>query len=84
MCPACIATMTFLVAGSASTGGLTALATKKFRRKAVRKQSPAMHRKPEPMMTKIETEQAKTGFAEVTGQNELSKDTGSRCGTSAG
>jgi hypothetical protein len=34
MCPACIATMTFLVAGSASTGGLTALATRKFRRKA--------------------------------------------------
>jgi hypothetical protein len=30
MCPACIATMTFLVAGSASTGGLTALAAKKF------------------------------------------------------
>jgi hypothetical protein len=37
MCPACIATMTFLVAGSASTGGLTALAAKKFRRKSAAK-----------------------------------------------
>jgi hypothetical protein len=33
MCPVCIATMTLVVAGSASTGGLTALVTKKFRRK---------------------------------------------------
>ena len=33
MCLACIATMTLLVAGSASTGGLTALVAKKFRRK---------------------------------------------------
>jgi hypothetical protein len=33
MCPACIATMTILVAGSTSTGGLTALALNKFRRK---------------------------------------------------
>jgi hypothetical protein len=33
MCPVCIATMTMVVAGSASTGGLTALVAKKFRRK---------------------------------------------------
>jgi hypothetical protein len=33
MCPACIATVTLLVAGSASTGGLTTLVAKKFRRK---------------------------------------------------
>jgi hypothetical protein len=34
MCPACIATMTFLIAGSASTGGLTAVMAKKFCRKS--------------------------------------------------
>jgi hypothetical protein len=34
MCPVCIATMTMVVAGSASTGGLTALVAKKFRRKS--------------------------------------------------
>jgi len=34
MCPVCIATMTVVVAGSASTGGLTALVAKKFRRKS--------------------------------------------------
>ncbi len=33
MCPVCIATMTMVVAGSASTGGLTALVARKFRRK---------------------------------------------------
>ena len=33
MCPVCIATMTLFVASSASTGGLTALAAKKFRPK---------------------------------------------------
>jgi hypothetical protein len=33
MCPACIATVTLLVAGSASSGGLTTLVAKKFRRK---------------------------------------------------
>jgi hypothetical protein len=34
MCPVCIATMTLVVAGSASTGGLTAFVAKKFRRKS--------------------------------------------------
>jgi hypothetical protein len=34
MCPVCIATVTLFVAGSASTGGLTALAAKKFRPKS--------------------------------------------------
>jgi hypothetical protein len=34
MCPVCIATtMTLLAAGSASTGGLTALVARKFRHK---------------------------------------------------
>ena len=42
MCPACIATMTLLVAGSASTGGLSALVAKKFRRKSERSRSPVI------------------------------------------
>jgi hypothetical protein len=33
MCPFCLATMGLIVAGAASTGGLTALAVKVFRKK---------------------------------------------------
>ena len=84
MCPACIATMTFLVAGSASTGGLTALATRKFRRKAGAKTITGNSQKTRAHYDKIEAEQPKTGFVEPVGQNELSKETESCCRTSVG
>jgi hypothetical protein len=48
MCPVCIATMTMVVAGSASTGGLTALVAKKFRRRGDAK---LITRNPEPSRT---------------------------------
>jgi len=32
MCPACLATISMIVAGAVSTGGVTALAAKAFRR----------------------------------------------------
>jgi hypothetical protein len=60
MCPACIATMTLLVAGSASTGGLSALVAKKFRRKSERSRSPAILAERGSVMTKIEAEYPKT------------------------
>ena len=41
MCPACIATVTWIVAGAASSGGLAALAVKKRWSKDRRKQTPA-------------------------------------------
>jgi hypothetical protein len=39
MCPACIATVTWIVAGATSSGGLTALAVKKRWSKNRRKQT---------------------------------------------
>ena len=33
MCPACLATAAFVIAGGSSAGGLTAFAVKKLRRK---------------------------------------------------
>ena len=41
MCPACIATVTWIVAGATSSGGLAALAVKKPWSKERRKQSSA-------------------------------------------
>jgi hypothetical protein len=35
MCPACLATISMIVAGAISTGGVTALAVKRFGRKKV-------------------------------------------------
>jgi hypothetical protein len=60
MCPACIATMTLLVAGSASTGGLSALVAKKFRRKSERSRSPAILTERGSFTTKFEAEHPKT------------------------
>ena len=40
MCPACIETMAFVVAGASSTGGLTALVASKLRRQVRSEQNP--------------------------------------------
>ena len=60
MCPACIATMTLLVAGSASTGGLSALVAKKFRPKSERSRSSAVLTERGSIETKMEAEHPKT------------------------
>jgi hypothetical protein len=60
MCPACIATMTLLVAGSTSTGGLSALVAKKFRRKSERRRSSVILGERGSIMTKIEAEPPNT------------------------
>ena len=65
MCPACIATMTLLVAGSASTGGLSALVAKKFRRKSEQSRSSVILTERGSIMTKIEAEHPKTVVGRV-------------------
>jgi hypothetical protein len=40
VCPVCIATMTLIVAGTTSTGGLTTLVVKKLRAKSSAKKIP--------------------------------------------
>jgi hypothetical protein len=48
MCPACIATVTWIVAGATSSGGLTALAVKNRWSKNRRKQTPTRPNQREP------------------------------------
>jgi hypothetical protein len=48
MCPACIATVTWIVAGATSSGGLTALAVKNRWSKNRSKQTPTRPNQREP------------------------------------
>ena len=48
MCPACISALALTIAGTGSTGGLTALVVSKIRRKKARREAPAQNQKEKP------------------------------------